>query len=58
MRRVLDDIASIASEWLKPQIQAEWGERYSRRLDTRCSRKSAAEQVALGKPVGRMDMPY
>jgi hypothetical protein len=31
MRRVLDDIAQVAPEWLKPLIQPEWGKRYGRK---------------------------
>lgn len=53
MRRVLDDIAQIDPEWLKPLIQAEWGERYSRRLDSHRIRKSGPKQAALAQAIGQ-----
>ena len=50
LRRVLDDIAQIAPEWLTPLIQPEWGKRYSRRMDTH--RLSKTKRKALAKKIG------
>lgn len=53
MRRVLDDIAQVASQWLKPLIQPEWGTRYGRQLETHRLRQSASKQEALAIAIGQ-----
>ena len=50
MRRVLDDIAQVAAEWLKPLVQPEWGQRYGRRVDTH--RLSQAKRKELAQAIG------
>lgn len=50
LRRVLDDIAQVAPEWLTPLIQPEWGQRYGRRVDTH--RLSQTQRKALAKAIG------
>ncbi len=50
MRRVLDDIAQVAPEWLKPLVQPEWGKRYGRRVDTH--RLSQTKRKELAKEIG------
>ena len=66
MRRVLDDIAQVAPEWLKILIQPEWGKRYSRRVDThhlsQTQRKILAKEIGedghfLFKAIYREDTP-
>ena len=34
MRRTLDDMAQVAPEWLRDQMQPEWIKRYGRRFDS------------------------
>ena len=50
LRRVLDDMAQVAPEWLKPLIQPKWGRRYGRRVDTHQLSKTKRE--ALAKEIG------
>jgi transposase len=66
LRRVLDDIAQVAPEWLKPLIQPEWGKRYGRRVDThrlsKTKRKELAQEIGkdghfLFKAIYREDTP-
>ena len=52
MRRVLDDIAQVAPEWLKPLIQPEWGKRYGRKVDTHRIRKSETKKLELAQAIG------
>src|SRR5262245_66126993 len=53
MRRVLDDLAQVAPQWLKPLVQPAWGERYGRRLDLYRMRKSTTKQAALALAIGQ-----
>lgn len=66
MRRVLDDIAQVAPEWLTSLIQPEWGKRYSRRVDThhlsKTKRKTLAKEIGgdghfLFKAIYQEDTP-
>lgn len=50
MRRVLDDMAQVAPEWLKPLIGPEWGKRYGRRVDSH--RLSKTKRQELAKEIG------
>lgn len=53
MRRVLDDLAMVAPEWLRAHQKAEWIPRYGRPIDLYRLPKSQAEQVAWAEEVGR-----
>lgn len=53
MRRVLDDLAQVAPNWLKSQIKPEWGERYSRRVEQYRLPKSKDKKEALAQAVGQ-----
>jgi transposase len=52
MRRVLDDIAQVAPDWLKPLIQPEWGKRYGRKVDTHRIRKSETKKLEMAQAIG------
>lgn len=52
MRRALDDLASVATEWLLAQMKPEWGERYSRKMDTHRIRTSADKLQTLALTIG------
>jgi transposase len=52
LRRVLDDLAQIAPAWLKEHLQADWGKRYSRPVDTHNSGKSKAKLEKLAQTIG------
>jgi len=52
LRRALDDIAQVAPEWLKGNIQPEWGKRYSRKIDTRLTRKQGVKKAELAQAIG------
>lgn len=53
MRRALDELATVAPEWLLARIQPEWGERYSRKIDTHRIRRNQDRLQALAKTIGR-----
>lgn len=53
MRRVLDDIAQVAPEWLKTLIQPQWGKRYGRPMDLH--RLSKTKRKSLAKVIGEDD---
>jgi transposase len=52
MRRVLNTLAVVAPDWLRPQLQAEWTERYGTRFDDYRLPKAAAEREALAEQIG------
>ena len=53
MRRVLDDIAQTAPGWLRAFVQADWGQRYGRKIDTHRIRKSEAKKLELAHAIGQ-----
>jgi len=53
VRRVLDDIAQVASQWLQEHMQSEWGERYGRRVEMYRLPKSKAKQQELALAIGK-----
>jgi transposase len=53
MRRALDELATVAPEWLLAQLKPEWGERYSRKLDSHRIRKNEAKMRSLAQAIGR-----
>lgn len=52
MRRVLDDLARVAPEWLVEQISADWFERYGARFDAYRLPNKQTEQEALQQQIG------
>lgn len=53
MRRTLDDVARVAPEWLREQMQPEWIKRYGRRFDSFRLPKSKKERRELAKTIGQ-----
>jgi transposase len=53
VRRVLNDMALVAPEWLRGQLKPAWVERYGRRFDAYRLPKSKAKQQALAAEIGR-----
>ena len=53
VRRVLDDLAQVAPDWLSEHIQPEWLERYGRLFENYRLPKSKGEQEALAQVVGQ-----
>ena len=52
VRRVLDDVARLAPEWLGEHMQAEWVERYGRPFEMYRLPKSKAGQAELAVHIG------
>lgn len=52
LRAALNELATAAAEWLKPQIQASWLERYERRFDDYRLPNGQAERQALAEEIG------
>lgn len=52
MRRVLDEAAQVAPEWLRLHMKSEWLERYGRRFDGYRLPNSKAERRALAVTIG------
>jgi len=52
MRRVLDEAARLAPDWLRQRMKAEWVKRYARRFDGYCLPKSKAKREALAVTIG------
>jgi len=52
MRRVLDEAARIAPDWLRQQMKPEWVERYSRRFDGSRLPSGKAERNKLAVAIG------
>lgn len=53
MRRALDELATVAPEWLLARMRPEWGERYSRKIDTHRICRNQDKLQALAKTIGR-----
>ena len=53
VRRVLNDLAIVAPEWLREHVQPQWVERYGRRFDAHRLPKSKEERQALAKEIGQ-----
>ena len=52
MRRVLDEAAQIAPEWLRKHMKPEWVKRYGRRFDSYRLPSSKAKREALAIEIG------
>jgi len=53
LRRVLDDLARVAPEWLLAHITPEWFERYGRRFEAYHLPKEKAKQQVLQVQIGQ-----
>jgi transposase len=53
LRRVLDDLARWASEWLRAQITPDWFDRYGRRVEAYRLPKDKTQQAALQQQIGQ-----
>jgi len=52
MRRVLDEAAQVAPEWLRQNMKAEWLKRYGRRMDSYRLPSGKADRRALAVAIG------
>lgn len=52
LRAVLDDLAALAPEWLVGQINADWFERYSHRVENYRLPKAESQRTALAQQIG------
>jgi transposase len=53
LRHALNVLATVAPEWLKPQVQPDWFERYAERIEDYRLPKDNAERAALSATVGQ-----
>jgi transposase len=53
MRRALNELAQVAPEWLKRELQPEWVERYGKRFDSYRLPKSKSKREALAIAIGQ-----
>jgi transposase len=53
LRRVLDDVARIAPDWLLSQISSDWFERYDRRFEIYRLPEKQSEKEALQLQIGQ-----
>jgi len=52
MRHALNTLAVTAPDWLQPQLQSEWSDRYGTRFGDYRLPKAEAERVALAEQIG------
>jgi len=52
LRAVLDDLATLAPEWLVQQISLDWFERYSHRVENYRLPKAESQRTALAQQIG------
>ena len=52
VRAVLDDLATLAPEWLIQQISPDWFERYSHRVENYRLPKAESQRTALAQQIG------
>lgn len=52
LRAALDDLATLAPEWLVKQITPDWFERYSHRVENYRLPKSENQRIALAQQIG------
>ncbi len=53
LRHALNSLAVVAPDWLQPQLDPAWAERYGPRLDEYRLPKGRAERTALAEQIGR-----
>ena len=52
LRAVLDDLATLAPDWLVQQISVDWLERYSHRVENYRLPKAESQRTALAQQIG------
>jgi transposase len=52
LRHALNVLATVAPEWLKPQVQPEWWQRYAERIEDYRLPKDKTERDALSATIG------
>lgn len=52
LRAALDDVASLASDWLVKQVSPDWFERYSHRVENSRLPKAESQRTALAQQIG------
>jgi len=52
LRAVLDDLATLAPDWLVQQISLDWFERYSHRVENYRLPKAESQRTALAQQIG------
>ncbi len=52
LRAVLDDLATLAPDWLAKQISPDWFERYSHRVENYRLPKQESQRTALAQQIG------
>ena len=52
LRAVLDDLATLAPDWLVKQMTADWFERYSHRVENYRLPKAESQRTALAQQIG------
>src|SRR6266700_1959731 len=52
LRAALDDLATLAPEWLLEQVSPDWFERYSHRVENYRLPKQESQRVALAQQIG------
>ncbi len=52
LRAALDDLATLAPEWLLQQVSPDWFERYSHRVENYRLPKQESQRVALAQQIG------
>ncbi len=53
LRHALNSLAVVAPDWLRPQLDPAWAERYGPRVDEYRLPKGQAERTALAEQIGR-----
>src|SRR5437660_10460152 len=56
LRAALDDLATLAPEWLVQQITSDWFERYSHRIENYRLPKAESQRTALAQQIGEDGM--
>ena len=54
MRRVLDEAAQLALDWLRANLKPEWVQRYARRFDGYGLPESKAKRIELAVQIGEV----
>ncbi len=57
LRHALNVLATVAPEWLKPQVKPDWFERYAERIEDYRLPKDKAERDALSATIGEDGYP-
>ena len=52
LRATLNDLATVAPDWLRPQVTAEWVERYGTRVEESRLPKGEAQRHVYAEQIG------